>query len=82
MRSAAGIMLKNNVRSEWKSIPEDSLQLIKLAVPICLQDKNSQIRNFAGNIATEIVKRGSLLSWPELLPQLLDLRAAAAAQSA
>jgi hypothetical protein len=73
VRSAAGIMLKNNVRSEWKAIPESNLQLIKLAVPMCLQDKNSQIRNFAGNIATEIVRRGGLLSWPELLPQLLDL---------
>ncbi|KAF4508781.1 hypothetical protein G6O67_005120 [Ophiocordyceps sinensis] len=72
-RSAAGIMLKNHVRSEWKSIPESSLQLVKLAVPLGLQDKNSQIRNFAGNIATEIIKRGGLLAWPDLLPQLLDM---------
>lgn len=73
VRSAAAIMLKNNVRTDWKSIPESSLQLVKLAVPMCLQDKNSQIRNFAGNIATEIIARGGLLGWPELLPQLLDL---------
>ena len=73
VRSAAGIMLKNNVRKEWKSIPEESLQYIKLAVPIGLQDKNSQIRNFAGNIATEIIQRGGLLGWPELLPQLLEI---------
>lgn len=72
VRSAAGIMLKNDVRQEWKSIPESSLQFIKLSVPMCLQDKNSQIRNFAGNIATEIISRGGLLGWPELLPQLLD----------
>ncbi|KEY65947.1 hypothetical protein S7711_07751 [Stachybotrys chartarum IBT 7711] len=73
VRSAAGIMLKNNVKSEWKSIPESSLQLVKLAVPMALQDKNSQIRNFAGNIATETIRKGGLLAWPELLPQLLDL---------
>lgn len=73
VRSAAGIMLKNNVKSEWKSIPESSLQLIKLAVPMGLQDKNSQIRNFSGNIATEVIKKGGLLGWPELLPQLLEL---------
>lgn len=73
VRSAAGIMLKNNIRTEWKSIPESSLQLIKLAVPMCIQDKNSQIRNFAGNIATEVIRCGGLLSWPEVLPQLLDL---------
>ncbi|KAF4121818.1 hypothetical protein GMORB2_1658 [Geosmithia morbida] len=73
VRSAAGIMLKNNVRTEWKSFSPSNLELVKLAVPMCLQDKNSQIRNFAGNIATEIIQRGGLLGWPELLPQLLDL---------
>merc|ERR1712000_296807 len=50
VRSAAGIMLKNNVRNEWKSIPEESLSLVKMAIPLGLQDKNSQIRNFAGNV--------------------------------
>ncbi|PFH55432.1 hypothetical protein XA68_18337 [Ophiocordyceps unilateralis] len=73
VRSAAAIMLKNNVKSQWKSIPESSLQLVKLAVPLGLQDKNAQMRNFAGNIATEIIKRGGLLAWPDLLPQLLDM---------
>ncbi|KAG9250408.1 armadillo-type protein [Emericellopsis atlantica] len=73
VRSAAGIMLKNNVKSDWKQIPESSLQLIKMAVPMALQDKNSQIRNFSGNVATEIVHRGGLAAWPELLPQLMDL---------
>ncbi|TFB00022.1 Importin subunit beta-2 [Trichoderma ghanense] len=73
VRSAAGVMLKNNVKSDWKSIPESSLQLIKLAVPMGLQDKNSQIRNLAGNIATELIRRGGLLGWPDLLPQLLEM---------
>ncbi|KAL6862308.1 armadillo-type protein [Trichoderma novae-zelandiae] len=72
-RSAAGVLLKNNVKSDWKSIPESSLQLIKLAVPMGLQDKNSQIRNLAGNIATEVIKRGGLMAWPDLLPQLLEM---------
>ncbi|KAL7813439.1 armadillo-type protein [Trichoderma gracile] len=73
VRSAAGVMLKNNVKSDWKTIPEASLQLIKLAVPMGLQDKNSQIRNLAGNIATEVIRRGGLMGWPDLLPQLLEM---------
>lgn len=73
VRSAAGIMLKDNVRTEWKAISEASMQLIKMAVPLGLQDDNAQIRNFAGNIATEMMKRGGLLGWPDLLPQLLDM---------
>lgn len=73
VRSAAGIMLKNNAKSDWKSIPDESLSFIKLAVPMCLQDKNPQIRNYAGNIASEVIRRGGLLTWPDLIPQLLDL---------
>ncbi|KAI9902869.1 hypothetical protein N3K66_002221 [Trichothecium roseum] len=73
VRCSAGIMLKNNVRQDWKTIPESSMQLIKLSVPMVLQDKNHQIRNYAGNIATEIVSRGGLMGWSELLPQLLDM---------
>ncbi|RDA91948.1 hypothetical protein CP533_1341 [Ophiocordyceps camponoti-saundersi (nom. inval.)] len=73
VRSAAAIMLKNIVKSQCKSIPEASLQLVKMAVPLGLQDKNVQIRNFAGNIATEVIKRGGLLAWPDLLPKLLDM---------
>jgi HEAT repeat protein len=73
IRAAAAVMLKNNVKSDWKSIPESSLQLIKLAVPMCLQDKHSQIRHLAGYIATEIIRRAGLLGWPELLPQLLEM---------
>ncbi|PHH74064.1 hypothetical protein CDD82_5122 [Ophiocordyceps australis] len=72
-RAAAAILIKNNVRSEWKSIPETSMQLIKLSVPIGLQDRNSQMRNFSGNIATEIIKKGGLAGWPEFLPQLLQV---------
>ncbi|KAK3359879.1 armadillo-type protein [Lasiosphaeria hispida] len=71
VRSAAAIMLKNNVKVGQKQIPEASLALIKLAVPLGIQDKNSQIRNYAGNIATEIIRRGGIYSWPELLPELL-----------
>ncbi|KAH6626809.1 armadillo-type protein [Chaetomium sp. MPI-SDFR-AT-0129] len=73
VRSAAAIMLKNNVKTDYKKIPEASLGLIKLAVPLGVQDANSQIRNYAGNIATEMIRRGGLYSWPELLQELLKL---------
>lgn len=73
VRSAASIMLKNNVKSDYKRIAEPSLALIKLAVPMGIQDKNSQIRNYAGNIATEMIRQGGLYSWPELLQELLKL---------
>src|SRR6187549_2161312 len=60
VRSAAAIMLKNNVKLSYKQIPEQSLGLIRAAVPMGVQDKTSQIRNYAGNIATELIRRGGL----------------------
>ncbi|KAI1500969.1 armadillo-type protein [Biscogniauxia marginata] len=73
VRSAAAIMLKNNVKTNFKQIPENSLSLIRMAIPMGLQDKHAQMRNYAGNIATEMIRRGGLLSWPELLPDLLKM---------
>jgi hypothetical protein len=73
IRCAAGTMLKNNIKNDFKAIAEPSLALVKLAVPMCLQDKNSQIRSYAGNIATELISRGGLYAWPELLPDLLKM---------
>ncbi|KAK3370133.1 armadillo-type protein [Podospora didyma] len=75
VRAAAAVMLKNNIKSNFKQISESGLALIKLAVPLGLQDKHSQIRNYAGNIATELISRGGLYSWPELLPELLRMLA-------
>src|ERR1700753_1239449 len=73
VRSAAAIMLKNNIKTNYKQIPQPSLALIRLAVPLGIQDGNSQIRSYAGNIATELIQRGGLFSWPELLPDLLKM---------
>ncbi|KAI0169514.1 ARM repeat-containing protein [Hypoxylon sp. FL1284] len=73
VRSAAAIMLKNNIKAGSRQIPESSLALIKMAIPMGLQDKSAQIRNYSGNIATEMIRRGGLMSWPELLPELLKM---------
>ncbi len=68
VRSAAAIMLKNNVKTAYKQIPESSLAIIKLAVPMGIQDKATPIRLYAGNIATELIRRGGLYSWPSCCP--------------
>jgi transportin-1 len=73
VRSAAAVMLKNNIKTGYKSIPVDSLALVRSSVPLALQDKNQSIRSYAGNVITEIVSRGGILGWPQLLPELLAL---------
>jgi len=73
VRSAAAVMLKNNIKTGYKTIPSESLTLIRSSVPLALQDKNQSIRGYAGNVITEIVGRGGILGWPQLLPELLSL---------
>jgi HEAT repeat protein len=73
VRSAAAVMLKNNIKTGYKLIPPESLALVRSSVPLALQDKNQSIRGYAGNVITEIVGRGGILGWPQLLPELLSL---------
>lgn len=72
VRLSAGINLKNVIKSSYASIPPGKLSDIKSRVLTTLQDRNAQIRGFAGTIITEIVQQGGLLHWPEVLPNLVS----------
>ncbi|SPN98813.1 related to importin beta-2 subunit (transportin) [Cephalotrichum gorgonifer] len=73
VRSSAAFMLKNNVRTNYKKIPAESLAYVKLGVLAALQDPQVLIRTHVSVVATELIKRGGLLSWPELLPTLMSM---------
>ncbi|KAK5121639.1 hypothetical protein LTR85_004811 [Meristemomyces frigidus] len=72
-RSAAAIMLKNNVKTAFASIPDASKTYIKSTIIAGLRDGNAQIRNYAGNVITEVVRQGGILDWPQVLPDLLTM---------
>jgi transportin-1 len=72
-RSAAGIMLKNDIKSSYKSIPEASKSYIRSIVLQGLQDPNAQIRGYAGNVITEVVRQGGIMGWPGVLLDLINL---------
>jgi transportin-1 len=73
IRSAAAVMLKNSIKTGFRKISETSLTLIRSSISNNLKDSNSQIRNHAGNIITEMISRGGILIWPRILPEILDL---------
>jgi transportin-1 len=73
IRSAAAVMLKNSIKTGFGKISETSLNLIRSSISNNLQDRNSQIRNHAGNIIAEMISRGGIHIWPSILPELLDL---------
>ncbi|KAK7187949.1 hypothetical protein DPSP01_003162 [Paraphaeosphaeria sporulosa] len=72
-RAAAAVMLKNDIKSGYKSMPEDSKSYIKSIILMGLQDPNSQMRSYAGNVITEIVRSGGLLGWSQVLSDLVAM---------
>ena len=72
-RSAAAIMLKNSIKTSYKTVPDASKNYIRSVILSGLQDPNVQIRNYAGNVVTELFKQGGIMGWPQLLPSLLEL---------
>ena len=72
-QSAGIIMLKNNVRATYKTIPEDTRSYIRAHILDGLRDHNAQIRNLAGNVVTEIVKQGGIMAWPQVFSELIAM---------
>ena len=73
IRSSAAITLKNSVKTSYRGLPGNRQAFVRASALSGLEDPNPQIRNFAGTVITEIVQRGGILGWPELLPELLSL---------
>ena len=73
VRYSAAVNLKNHIKLAYSSIPEESLAYVKTSVLSTLQDTNPQLRSFAGTVITEIVQKGGLLQWPEILQELIGL---------
>ncbi|ORY16360.1 armadillo-type protein [Clohesyomyces aquaticus] len=72
-RAAAAIMLKNDVKTSYKAMPDSSKSYIKSVILVGLQDPNVQIRNYAGNVITELVRQGGIMGWPQVLSDLVAL---------
>lgn len=66
-------MLKNNVKTNYKTMPDQSKNYIRSSILSGLSDQNAQIRSYAGNVITEIVRQGGLLGWPQVLSELISL---------
>lgn len=72
-RSAAGIMLKNDLKARYKSIQESSKSYIRSHIIQGLNDRNAQIRSYCGNVITELVRQGGVLGWRDVLTTLISI---------
>ncbi|GMG98868.1 hypothetical protein Nepgr_000708 [Nepenthes gracilis] len=71
IRQAAGLLLKNNLRSSFKSTALANQEYIKSELLPCLGSPDRHIRNTAGTIISVIVQLGGIAGWHELLHALL-----------
>ncbi|THY88630.1 ARM repeat-containing protein [Aureobasidium pullulans] len=72
-RSAAAVMLKNNVKISYKTMAEPNKEYLRSTILQGLQDQDKRIRSYAGNVVTEIVRQGGILGWPQVLAELISL---------
>lgn len=72
VRQAAGLLLKNNLRTAYKSIDLVHQQYIKSELLPCLGAADRHIRSTVGTIISVIVQLGGIQGWPELLQALVS----------
>lgn len=71
IRQAAGLLLKNNLRTAYNALAPLNQQYIKSELLPCLGAADRDIRLTVGTVISVIVQQGQILSWPELLQGLL-----------
>jgi len=73
VRFAAAMNIKTKIAWGYHTLSQQSLIYIRSAAIIALRDNDRQVQKGAGSIITELVQRGGLLAWPEILHELLSL---------
>ncbi|XP_050232437.1 transportin-1 [Mercurialis annua] len=71
IRQAAGLLLKNNLRTAFQSVAPAHKQFIKLELLPSLGAADRHIRSTAGTIISVIVQIEGISGWPELLQALV-----------
>lgn len=71
-RSLAGLILKNNVKSNYHKFPAECRQFVKAECLSAIGDPSPLIRATIGILITTIAQK-EFGTWPELLPMLLQL---------
>ncbi|KAJ2611047.1 hypothetical protein H4S08_003341 [Coemansia sp. RSA 1365] len=73
VRTVAGLLLKNNVRQEFSTIPASVLDYVVRKSIDGIGDPDTMVRHTLGTVVATVVEQGKLSSWPEVLPRLMQL---------
>jgi transportin-1 len=69
-RSLSGLILKNNLKQHFESLPRETIELIKSECLLALSDSSNLIRATVGILITTIQAQGRIENWPQLIPAL------------
>ncbi|KAI4366286.1 hypothetical protein MLD38_022180 [Melastoma candidum] len=72
IRQAAGLLLKNNMRTAYRTLDPGYQHYIKSELLPCLGAPDRHIRSTVGTIISVIVQQGRISGWPELLQALVQ----------
>nr|XP_016457808.1 PREDICTED: transportin-1-like [Nicotiana tabacum] len=72
VRQAAGLLLKNNLRTAFKNMPPANQQYIKSELLPSLGAADRHIRSTTGTIISVLVQIDGVAGWPELLQALVN----------
>lgn len=73
IRQAAGLFLKNNLKTSYKSMLPAYQKYVKSELLPCIGAPDRNIRSTVGTIISVVVQLGGVLGWPELLQALVNL---------
>ncbi|RZC67153.1 hypothetical protein C5167_010847 [Papaver somniferum] len=72
IRQAAGLLLKNNLKSAYRLTSHSFQQYIKSEMLHSLGASNRHIRSTVGGVISVVVQQGGIVGWPELLQALVQ----------
>lgn len=71
-RALAGIMLKNNVKDKWSTLPPEVQEYILQNSPVQLASPHPTLRSTAGSIITTVYSKTGSAGWPWLINTLCE----------
>ncbi|KAJ5682816.1 hypothetical protein N7462_005981 [Penicillium macrosclerotiorum] len=73
VRFSAAMNLKIKLVMAYNTLSPASINYIRSSALVALRDADRQVQRGAGTIITELVQKGGILAWPDVLPELLSL---------
>lgn len=73
VRYSAAVLMKNNISLIPNSLTPPTIAYIKPNLLLGLKDADKGIRNFTGNAITELLRKGGIMAWSDVLYELLNM---------